>query len=174
MPGWAARALDDLPFAADAEAGAPWYPLQHAFGVTAFGANVFVAGKPGHVLVEPHDESGSGQEELYLVLRGSAEFTLDGANVTGAALFVVAVREPQSCGARLRSKPKRLCSCSVVDRTTGSSRHGCPRTSRASRGSSDLAAQWTSAATAAAAASGSNSNGPGPPAKATRASAPTT
>lgn len=95
MPGWAARALDDLPFAADAEAGAPWYPLQHAFGVTAFGANVFVAGKPGHVLVEPHDESGSGQEELYLVLRGSAEFTLDGANVTGAALFVVAVREPR-------------------------------------------------------------------------------
>ena len=56
---------------------------------------MFVAGKPGHVLVEPHDESGSGQEELYLVLRGSAEFTLDGANVAGAALFVVAVREPR-------------------------------------------------------------------------------
>ena len=35
MPGWAARALDDLPLAADAEPGAPWYPLQHAFGFTA-------------------------------------------------------------------------------------------------------------------------------------------
>jgi hypothetical protein len=95
MPGWAARALDDLPRAADAEPGAPWYPLQHAFGLTAFGANVFVAGKPGHVLVEPHDESGSGQEELYLVLRGSAEFTLDGTDVRGAAFFVVAVRDPR-------------------------------------------------------------------------------
>ena len=95
MPGWAARALDDLPLAADAEPGAPWYPLQYAFGFTAFGANVFVAGEPGHVLVELHDESGSGQEELYVVLRGSAEFTLDGATVTGAALFVVAVRDPR-------------------------------------------------------------------------------
>jgi hypothetical protein len=46
MPGWAARALDDLPLAA-AESGAPWYPLQHAFGFSAFGANVFVAGSPG-------------------------------------------------------------------------------------------------------------------------------
>ena len=94
MPGWAARALDDLPLAADSEPGAPWYPLQHAFGFTAFGANMFVAGKPGHVLVEPHDESGSGQEELYLVLRGSAEFTLDGATVIGTSLFVVGVRDP--------------------------------------------------------------------------------
>jgi hypothetical protein len=92
--GWAAQALEDVPLAADAEPGAPWYPLQHVFGFTAFGANVFVAGAPGHVLVEPHDESGSGQEELYLVLRGSAEFSLDGKPVTGAALFVVAVREP--------------------------------------------------------------------------------
>jgi uncharacterized cupin superfamily protein len=66
--------------------------LQHVFGFTAFGVNVFVAREPGQVLVEPHDEIGSGQEELYLVLRGSCEFTLDGEAVTGAALFVVAVR----------------------------------------------------------------------------------
>jgi quercetin dioxygenase-like cupin family protein len=63
--------------------------LQHVFGFTAFGVNVFVAREPGQV---PHDEIGSGQEELYLVLRGSCEFTLDGEAVTGAALFVVAVR----------------------------------------------------------------------------------
>ena len=94
MPGWAARALEDLPLAADAEPGASWYPLQHLFGFTAFGANAFVALEPGHVLVEQHDEQSSGQEELYLVLRGSAEFTLDGASVTGAAVFVVAVRDP--------------------------------------------------------------------------------
>jgi hypothetical protein len=94
VPGWAARALEDLPLAADAAPGAPWFPLQHVFGFTAFGANVFVAGEPGRVLVEPHDERGSGQQELYLVLRGSAEFTLDDATVTGPALFVVAVRDP--------------------------------------------------------------------------------
>jgi len=94
MPGWAAQTLENLPLAADAEPDAPWYPLQHVFGLTAFGANVFVAREPGHVLVEPHDESGSGQEELHVVLRGSAAFTLDGASVSGAAVFIVAVRDP--------------------------------------------------------------------------------
>jgi hypothetical protein len=94
LPGWAARALEDLPLAADAKPDTPWHPLQHVFGLTAFGANVFVAGESGDVLVEPHDESGSLQEELYLVLRGSAEFMLDGESVTGDALFVVAVRDP--------------------------------------------------------------------------------
>jgi hypothetical protein len=95
MPGWAAGALDDLPLAADSEPDAPWHPLQHVFGLTAFGANVFTAGEPGQVLVEQHDERASRQEELYLVLRGSAEFTLDHESVSGAAIFVVAVRDPE-------------------------------------------------------------------------------
>jgi hypothetical protein len=72
----------------------PWYPLQHVFGLSAFGANVFVAEQPGTVLVEPHDEVASGQEELYVIVRGRAEFALDGESIDGAAIFVVAVRDP--------------------------------------------------------------------------------
>jgi hypothetical protein len=94
VPGWAALSLEDLPVAAETEPGAAWYPLQHVFGFTAFGANAFVAAASGDVLVEEHDESGSGQEELYLVVRGAAEFALDGESVPAAAMFVVAVRDP--------------------------------------------------------------------------------
>jgi hypothetical protein len=92
--GWAARALEDVPLAADSEPGLSWYPLQHVFGFTAFGVNAFVAGRARDVLVEQHDERASGQEELYVVIRGSAEFTLDGDAITGSAVFLVAVRDP--------------------------------------------------------------------------------
>ncbi len=94
MPGWAALSLEELPVAHETGPGAAWYPLQHVFGFTAFGANAFVAAASGDVLVEEHDESGSGQEELYLVTRGSAEFTFDGESVSAPATFVVAVRDP--------------------------------------------------------------------------------
>jgi hypothetical protein len=40
MPGWAACRLDDAP-AIHAEGEPDWVPLQHLFGLTAFGANAF-------------------------------------------------------------------------------------------------------------------------------------
>lgn len=94
MPGWAALSLEELPVADETEPGAVWYPLQHVFGFTAFGANAFVAAARGDVLIEEHDESGSGQEELYVVVRGAAEFSVDGESVSAPAVFVVAVRDP--------------------------------------------------------------------------------
>jgi hypothetical protein len=77
-PGWASARLADLPLAAATGPGATWYPLQHVFGLTAFGANAFVAGRAGDNLVEEHDERKSGQEELYLVVSGRARFTVGG------------------------------------------------------------------------------------------------
>lgn len=94
MPGWAALSLEDLPVADETEPGAAWYPVQHVFGFTAFGANAFVAAASGDVLVEEHDESGSGQEELYLVVRGVAEFSIDGELVSAPAMFIIAIRDP--------------------------------------------------------------------------------
>jgi hypothetical protein len=94
MPGWVARRLEELPTAADTEPGAAWYPLQHVFGLSAFGANAVVAERAGEALVEEHDETKSGQEELYLVVRGRARLTLDGADVVAPAVTVVAVRDP--------------------------------------------------------------------------------
>ena len=94
MPGWAVIPLEELPRAAQTDPGAAWYPLQHVFGLTAFGANAFVAESAGDALVEAHDERKSGQEELYLVVRGRARFTLDGDTTEAPAVTVVAVREP--------------------------------------------------------------------------------
>ena len=41
-----------------------------------------------------HDETKSGQEELYLVVAGEATFTLDGETFDAPAVTVVAVPDP--------------------------------------------------------------------------------
>ena len=95
MPGWAAKRIEDVPLVPERELSDPdWYPLQHHLGLTAFGANVFVGREPGQELVGEHDERASGQQELYLVLAGEAEFTLDGDTVPASEGTVVAVTDP--------------------------------------------------------------------------------
>lgn len=94
MRGWAAIPLEDVPRVPSHEPGPTWYPLQHAFGLTAFGANVFVAQAAGEVLVEEHDERKSEQEELYVLIAGRARFTLEGDAIEAAAVTVVAIRDP--------------------------------------------------------------------------------
>jgi hypothetical protein len=92
VPRFAVRRLDEIPTVRDSEFA--WHPLQHHFGLTAFGANVFVAAAPGDVLVEEHDEASSGQEELYVVLSGTVLFVLDGEEHEAPGVTVVAVPEP--------------------------------------------------------------------------------
>ena len=70
-----------------------WYPLQHHFGLRAFGVNAF-GGDAGTTLVAQHDERESGQEELYVVVRGAARFTLAGETHDAPAVSVVAIPDP--------------------------------------------------------------------------------
>src|SRR5439155_12989075 len=65
--------LDSFPVAH----GLEWHPIRRRFGIRSFGVNAYTAEKPGDWVVEEHKE-GSGHEELYLVVRGRAQFTLDG------------------------------------------------------------------------------------------------
>jgi uncharacterized cupin superfamily protein len=92
VSGWTVSPIADLPVVSDGRPDDPiWYPLQHALGIDTFGANLFVARNAGQVLVEEHDERESEQQELYVVLDGSAAFELDGAEARlerGAALAV--------------------------------------------------------------------------------------
>jgi uncharacterized cupin superfamily protein len=89
------KRLEELPLVPEDEPGDPqWYPLQHYFGLTAFGANVYTAPEAGGSLIGDHDESESEQEELYLVTAGSARFTLDGVETVVPAGSVVAVTDP--------------------------------------------------------------------------------
>ena len=64
-------------------------PLFHTGGL-----NVFTAPAEGTVLLAPHDERQSGQQELYLVLEGEVAFTLDGEELAATAGTVVAVPDP--------------------------------------------------------------------------------
>jgi hypothetical protein len=95
--GYVTAHLDDVPtlaFGTDAEPD--WKPLRHHLGVGAFGVNAWVAAAAGDPAVERHDEvpsegGATGHEELYVVVRGAARFTVDGAEIdapTGTLVFV--------------------------------------------------------------------------------------
>jgi uncharacterized cupin superfamily protein len=95
MSRWAARRITDLPVVTDGGPDDPvWHPLQHALGIDTFGANVFVATDAGQALVDEHDERESAQQELYLVLDGSAAFELDGEETRLARGDALAVTDP--------------------------------------------------------------------------------
>ncbi len=71
--------------------GVIWRPVRSRFGITAFGANVYTADKPGQTVIEEHAESG-GHEELYTVIRGRASFVVDGEEIDGVPGTLVFVR----------------------------------------------------------------------------------
>jgi mannose-6-phosphate isomerase-like protein (cupin superfamily) len=74
------------------EEGLLWRPLRRRFGIRAFGTNAYTSERVGGHVVEEHKE-GSGHEELYLVLRGRARFTLDGEAVEAPAGTIVFLPE---------------------------------------------------------------------------------
>ncbi|HZQ65087.1 MAG TPA: hypothetical protein VFA66_07675 [Gaiellaceae bacterium] len=55
-------------------------PVREHLGIHSFGINAYTAGSDG-TLIGEHDEAGSGQEELYVVLDGKATFEIDGETV---------------------------------------------------------------------------------------------
>ncbi|MGI9110897.1 MAG: hypothetical protein ACR2GT_01640 [Gaiellaceae bacterium] len=73
--------------------------------MTAFGANAYVAAESGLNLLGAHEETESGQEELYVVVSGAALFTLDGEDVDAPAPFVVAVLDPAVTRAAVSVEP---------------------------------------------------------------------
>jgi hypothetical protein len=72
--------LDSFPVAH----GLRWHPIRRGFGIRSFGVNAYTAEKVGDWVVEEHRE-GSGHQELYLVVRGRARFTLDGEELDAPA-----------------------------------------------------------------------------------------
>lgn len=93
--------LDDVPALRAGGAGM-WHPIRRALGATALGLNAYSASQVGDKLIERHDErspGSGGQEEVYLVLRGRACFTVHGDDVdarAGTLLLVPAGVERQA------------------------------------------------------------------------------
>ena len=74
-----------------------WRPVRRRFGITAFGTNAYT-GKAGQRVVEEHQEKDNHQE-MYVVLRGRATFTLDGEEIDAPAGTIVYVRPNTKRGA---------------------------------------------------------------------------
>ena len=70
------------------------FAVRRELGITAFGVNAFSA-PSGVDVIREHDEiflAESGQEELYLVLKGAATFVIDGESVEAPSGSMVSVR----------------------------------------------------------------------------------
>jgi hypothetical protein len=75
-----------------------WRPVRAELGIDAFGTNAYVA-DAGQLIVEEHDEldaddPGASHRELYVVLRGRAEFTLAGEAIDAPAGTFVYLHDP--------------------------------------------------------------------------------
>jgi quercetin dioxygenase-like cupin family protein len=74
-PGYEILSLDDLDRIPYRGSGQVLRPLRRRLGFRPFGVNVWSADAAGDGLVPPHHED-SGNEELYVVVRGTARFTV--------------------------------------------------------------------------------------------------
>ncbi|HEY3183809.1 MAG TPA: hypothetical protein VGJ77_13290 [Gaiellaceae bacterium] len=83
-PKWKVARLDEI------ERRGRSIPVREYLGMTALGINAYTPDDDGKVISE-HDEKGSGQEELYIVLEGSATFEVDGETVDAPAGTLVFV-----------------------------------------------------------------------------------
>ena len=72
--------------------GLTWHPVRRHLDISAFGANAYTAQAAGDLVVEDHDEDEF--EELYVVLSGTARFTVDGETFDAAAGALVFVTPP--------------------------------------------------------------------------------
>jgi len=82
MPGYQVARIDELERLPAFGEESVWHPVRQHFGITAFGVNAYSADGPGRRVIEEHDELGGGgaggHQELYVVLSGRVEFTVDG------------------------------------------------------------------------------------------------
>ena len=73
--GYSAKSIDELPTLWDGFAKL----VRAGLGITAFGANIMDL--PPDYSTTSHDESESGQQELYVALRGSGSVDIDGTSL---------------------------------------------------------------------------------------------
>ena len=89
--------LDDVEAVPVLDGQLLWRPLRATLGVRAFGVNAYTARAAGDLVVEEHDERGSGSghhEELYVVVAGRARFTMGGEDLDAPAGTCVFLADP--------------------------------------------------------------------------------
>jgi tetratricopeptide (TPR) repeat protein len=90
MSGWQVVTLDE------AEHRRGWIPLREQLDVHAFGVNAWSVERAGGSVIPEHDESQTEQEEIYVVVRGHARFTVAGDELDAPQGTIVFVRDPEA------------------------------------------------------------------------------
>lgn len=85
--------IDELESIPVGEHGLHWRPIRSRLGIQAFGTNAYTA-EPGEEVVEDHKELTYGHEEMYVVIRGRATFTLDGEEIDAPAGTLIHLPDP--------------------------------------------------------------------------------
>jgi hypothetical protein len=83
-PKWKVARLDEM------DRRGRYMPVREHLGIYFFGTPCIRRARTG-TLINDHDETGSGQEELYIVLHGRATFEVDGETVDAPAGTYVSV-----------------------------------------------------------------------------------
>lgn len=96
--------IDELESIPVGERGLKWRPIRSRFGIRAFGTNAYTA-EAGDEIVEEHTESTYGHEEMYVVVRGRATFTLDGEEVDAPAGTIVHLPDPSGRRTAVAEEP---------------------------------------------------------------------
>ena len=120
---WRVARLDEI------ERRGSFIPVREHLGIHSFGINVRTVGEDG-TLINEHDEAG-GQEEVYVVLDGTATFEIDGETFDAPAGTFVSV-QPESRRRRPVTRPSSLSAALPARRTRRSTgvRRGRSRASR--------------------------------------------
>ena len=98
MSGYEIARVDDLEVMPVNGGEFVWRPVRRRFGITAFGSNAYSAEKAGQRVIEEHFER-DGHEEMYVVLRGRATFTLGDDEVDAGPGTLVFLRPGTRRGA---------------------------------------------------------------------------
>ncbi len=91
--GFSVAAIDDIEQGV-VSSGRVRHKVREHFGIEGFGVNAMRAVEAGSQVINEHSESNAvsnGQQELYVVLKGHARFTVDGEEIdapTGTLVFV--------------------------------------------------------------------------------------
>ena len=104
MTGYSARSIDELPTLWDGFAKL----VRAGLDITAFGANIMDL--PPDYSTTSHDESDSGQQELYVALRGSGSVDVEGTSLPLDADHLVRV---DAGTARCCPPGQMACACSA-------------------------------------------------------------
>jgi hypothetical protein len=95
---------DELESIPVGDRGLQWRPIRSRLGIRAFGTNAYTA-DVGKEIVEEHTEGTYQHEEMYVVVRGHATFTLDGEEVDAPEGTIVHLPDPSVRRAAVAREP---------------------------------------------------------------------